>query len=335
MIDGFWTPVVERVLMIYPLRAGRLTIPPFTRRIAYRIEESGGRRRSFPPRLSRSRRARGTDSCRRARRLSAGQQPAHLDAWDPEPDKIPFGETARRTVTVEAEGVTADRLPPLPNFRAPGVITFAAPVERQDDRHRSGADRARRLSLERAAGVVDRGLRAADPHRLVRRRDAADARGGRARAPRRLRRGARASGPRRAAREPWPAGAATADRHFGELRRDGGSRLSSRRRIIRATSRARAGGARGVAPRRPRRRRRRLSSRGEPIGAGRSRGLAGGRRARGHWRAARRARRFSLWAGRGREPPRRSRRSRARHRRRRGRRAALDSGQNMETALTG
>ncbi|WP_051949591.1 BatD family protein [Methylosinus sp. PW1] len=131
MIDGFWTPVVERVLMIYPLRAGRLTIPPFKRRIAYRIDESGRVEAEFvsaPLQIE----ARARDGL-----VPPGESflPARslriTDVWDIEPDKIPFGETARRTVTVEAEGVTADRLPPLPNFRAPGIITFAAPVERQ------------------------------------------------------------------------------------------------------------------------------------------------------------------------------------------------------------
>lgn len=131
MIDGFWTPVVERVLMIYPLRAGRLTIPPFKRRIAYRIDESGkveAEYESAPFEIE----ARAPGGL-----VAPGQKflPARslriADAWDPEPDKIPFGETARRTITVEAEGVTADRLPPLPDFRAPGIITFAAPLERR------------------------------------------------------------------------------------------------------------------------------------------------------------------------------------------------------------
>jgi len=34
-IDGFWMPVVTRVLMIYPLRAGQLTINSFRRHITY------------------------------------------------------------------------------------------------------------------------------------------------------------------------------------------------------------------------------------------------------------------------------------------------------------
>ncbi|PWB94906.1 BatD family protein [Methylosinus sporium] len=131
MIDGFWTPVVERVLMIYPLRAGRLTIPPFKRRIAYRIEESGKVEAEYvsaPLQIE----VRARDALvPPSENFLPAKSLRMTDAWEPAPDKIPFGETARRTLTVEAEGVTADRLPALPNFRAPGIITFAAPVERR------------------------------------------------------------------------------------------------------------------------------------------------------------------------------------------------------------
>jgi hypothetical protein len=131
LIDGFWTPVIERVLMIYPLRAGRLTIPPFKRRISYltRDGERGEIEFTSQPLTIETRARDGvvdpTEFWLPARSLRI------VDRWEPEPDKIPFGETAKRIVTVEAEGVTADRLPPLPSFRAPGVITFAGPVERR------------------------------------------------------------------------------------------------------------------------------------------------------------------------------------------------------------
>ena len=35
MLDGYWTPVLERVLVITPLKAGALTIPPFIRRAEF------------------------------------------------------------------------------------------------------------------------------------------------------------------------------------------------------------------------------------------------------------------------------------------------------------
>jgi hypothetical protein len=52
------------------------------------------------------------------------------DKWEPEPDRIRPGETAHRTVVVEAVGIGAERLPPAPKLRSPGLITFAGPVER-------------------------------------------------------------------------------------------------------------------------------------------------------------------------------------------------------------
>jgi hypothetical protein len=40
------------------------------------------------------------------------------------------GEIAHRTVTIEAKGITADRLPPVPRMRAPGAVIFGGTVER-------------------------------------------------------------------------------------------------------------------------------------------------------------------------------------------------------------
>ena len=131
MIDGFWTPVVERVLMIYPLRPGRLTISPFKSYVTY-VTAAGARAEiqfeSQPLEIE----VRSRDGVVDVKDFWLPAKEVRItDRWDPEPDKIPFGEMTRRILTIEAEGVTADRLPPLPDFRAPGVITFAAPVERR------------------------------------------------------------------------------------------------------------------------------------------------------------------------------------------------------------
>lgn len=130
-VDGFWMPAQTRVLMIYPLRAGRLTIEPFKRRVTY-FSDDGERLEaelvSQPITIDvRARDGVGDP----AEFWLPAKSVSVVDKWEPDPDKISFGETAKRIVTVEAEGVTADRLPPLPKFRAPGIITFAGPVERQ------------------------------------------------------------------------------------------------------------------------------------------------------------------------------------------------------------
>lgn len=131
MIDGFWTPVVERVLMIYPLRPGRLTISPFESNVTY-VTAAGERAQiqfeSQPLEID----VRSHDSVVDSKDFWLPAKEVRItDRWEPEPDKIPFGEMAQRILTIEADGITADRLPPLPDFRAPGVITFAAPVERR------------------------------------------------------------------------------------------------------------------------------------------------------------------------------------------------------------
>jgi hypothetical protein len=130
-VDGFWMPAHTRTLMIYPLRAGRLTIEPFKWRLSY-FTEDGARTEMEMVSQPLTVDVRGRESLGEAMDFWLPAKALRVvDRWEPEPDRIPSGEMSKRTVTVEAEGLTADRLPPLPRFRAPGVITFAGPVERQ------------------------------------------------------------------------------------------------------------------------------------------------------------------------------------------------------------
>lgn len=131
LIDGFWMPVMTRVLMIYPLRAGQLNIDPFKRQITFYTHDGN---QSEIELIS----SPVTINVISHENILPDNQfwiPAKkvtiTDKWDPEPDKIQPGETAQRTLTLEAEGLTADRLPTLQPFRSPGIITFAGPVERQ------------------------------------------------------------------------------------------------------------------------------------------------------------------------------------------------------------
>jgi hypothetical protein len=131
LVDGFWAPALTRVLMIYTLRAGRLTIEPFRRRVIY-MTDSGERAETELVSRPFTIEVRPRDGVGDPGDFWLPAKSLRIDdRWEPEPDKIPFGETARRILTIEAAGLSADRLPPMPRFRAPGVITFAGPVERE------------------------------------------------------------------------------------------------------------------------------------------------------------------------------------------------------------
>jgi hypothetical protein len=131
MLDGFWTPVIERVLMVTPLKAGSLTIPPFTRHVEFVTPNEDRGEANF---VSNSL----VIDVRSHEGLGSADEPwlpaksvKISDKWEPAPDKIPFGETAHRVLTIEAKGLTADRLPAPPILRAPGIISFLGPVDRQ------------------------------------------------------------------------------------------------------------------------------------------------------------------------------------------------------------
>jgi hypothetical protein len=123
----------ERTVAVFPQGAGRFVVDPFVHRLT--LVDGGERRlievRSNPLPIE----------------VAAWQGPGGPDApepwwlpaegltvtdvWEPEPETLRLGEPARRTVTLEARGLTADALPPRPTLRTRGILTFAGPVERQ------------------------------------------------------------------------------------------------------------------------------------------------------------------------------------------------------------
>ena len=131
IVDGFPTPVFERVLMVTPLKAGSLTIPPFVLHATIVTSQNERAEMDFAssPLVIEVRSHAGVGNA--DDRWLPAKSVRIADAWETAPDEIPFGETARRTVTIEAVGTTADRLPPPPDIRAPGIIVFAGPVDRE------------------------------------------------------------------------------------------------------------------------------------------------------------------------------------------------------------
>lgn len=131
MVDGFRVQGIERDLAIFPQQSGRLIIDPFVRHVT--IVNGAGQRveadfASKPVYVD-------VQNYAAINPAGAWWLPAKslsiTDRWSPEPDEIPRGSLSRRTITVEAVGITADRLPPPPVMRAPGIIAFRGPVERQ------------------------------------------------------------------------------------------------------------------------------------------------------------------------------------------------------------
>ncbi len=132
-IQGQEARSFERVVAVFPQGPGRFTVDPFIHRLT--IVDNGERRvvevRSPPlPIAVAAWQGPGGPEAAEPWWLPARDLTV-TDAWEPEPETLKLGEPARRTVTLEASGLTADALPPRPVLRTRGVLTFAGPVERQ------------------------------------------------------------------------------------------------------------------------------------------------------------------------------------------------------------
>ncbi|MBT9288886.1 hypothetical protein [Prosthecodimorpha staleyi] len=124
----------ERIMALFPKRAGVLTVPSFRHHLTL-LAPDGARVPhdvvSAPVAVTVQAPPAGSWWLpARALRLT--------DRFDRDPTALPPGETARRTVTIEAEGISADQLPPIPSLRAPGVIAFPEPEMRTSRLTREG-----------------------------------------------------------------------------------------------------------------------------------------------------------------------------------------------------
>ncbi|MET7246435.1 hypothetical protein ABZT49_24060 [Methylobacterium sp. EM32] len=123
----------ERTVAVFPQGAGRFVVDPFVHRLT--LVDGGERRlievRSNPLPLDVAAwQGTGGPDAPEPWWLPA-EGLTVTDIWEPEPETLRLGEPARRTVTLEAQGLTADALPPRPTLRTRGILTFAGPVERQ------------------------------------------------------------------------------------------------------------------------------------------------------------------------------------------------------------
>ena len=131
MVDGFSVAGVERELAIFPQQSGRLIIDPFTRHVTIVNAENQRVQADFASKPIYV----DVQNYTAINPPGAWWLPAKAltmtDSWAPEPDEIQPGTLARRTIVVEAVGVTGERLPPPPDMRAPGIIAFKGPELRE------------------------------------------------------------------------------------------------------------------------------------------------------------------------------------------------------------
>lgn len=133
MIDGAPAIVFERLLALYPVKSGKLTIGSFIYHLA--LVDNNNVRRKVDIRSPQATVDVGAWTASQGGPAKPNWLPASAfsisDSWTPEPDQLTSGTVAHRTVTIEAKGITADRLPAAPHVHAPGAIIFRGTVERK------------------------------------------------------------------------------------------------------------------------------------------------------------------------------------------------------------
>lgn len=132
--DGQSAIAFDRVIAVFPHHVGDFTVEPFDHRLT--INDAGERRvvdvRSAPMALPVATWTKegGGPEAKEPWWLPA-KDVTITDSWSPDPETVKLGETTRRIVTVEAQGMVAEGLPPRPVMRTRGILTFAGPVTRE------------------------------------------------------------------------------------------------------------------------------------------------------------------------------------------------------------
>jgi hypothetical protein len=132
--DGQSAIAFDRTVAVFPHHAGQFTIEPFTHKLT--VNDVGERRvvevrsKPIPFPVAQWTEPSGGPDAKEPWWLPA-KDVAITDSWSPDPETIKVGETTRRIVTLEAQGMVAEGLPPRPGMRTRGIITFAGPVTRE------------------------------------------------------------------------------------------------------------------------------------------------------------------------------------------------------------
>ncbi|KQS53041.1 hypothetical protein ASG32_15470 [Methylobacterium sp. Leaf361] len=132
--DGQSAIAFDRTVAVFPHHAGQFTIEPFVHKLT--VNDVGERRvvevrsKPIPFPVAPWTEPTGGPDAKEPWWLPA-KDVAITDSWSPDPETIKVGETTRRIVTLEAQGMVAEGLPPRPVMRTRGIITFAGPVTRE------------------------------------------------------------------------------------------------------------------------------------------------------------------------------------------------------------
>lgn len=126
--DGLTQRAFERVVAVFPQRSGRLVVPPFVHHLTV-----------LDARMKQVK----TDLASAPVTLDVVPAPGPADgwwlaaadlrlrqAWSRDPGTLDIGQSTRLTLTMEADGVFDDQLPPPPEIRAPGLIVFPGTATR-------------------------------------------------------------------------------------------------------------------------------------------------------------------------------------------------------------
>ncbi len=121
----------ERHFVFFPLKSGALTLPPFIERLTVFDADSHRVIREVPS-------APVTLHVAPAPGDGTDWLPADkvtlTEEWSADPSALTQGATVERVITLQVEGADPNRMPKMPEVRAPWLISFLAPEERSMQR---------------------------------------------------------------------------------------------------------------------------------------------------------------------------------------------------------
>ncbi len=127
--DGVQGRGMEQTLALFPQQSGTLTIPPVVQRLT--VFDSAGKRVEVAIATAATPLAVAAPSVPAGTWWLPARRLTLTETWSEPPEALAIGRPVRRTVTLEAEGVTDDQLPPPPKLAADGLIVFSEAPERR------------------------------------------------------------------------------------------------------------------------------------------------------------------------------------------------------------